>query len=535
MAPRMDRAAQRAELLRLGAAVAEEIRAGGAGAGMGALGDALAALPQAPLEIVGLIGREARRRQPDAQLVAALAFICGQALETLRFGVERADPAAAAMLSAVRDRLVQEARSDKADPAVLMLLTKQFAVAKLDIGAELRGAMGDMLDERADEAAEAGAGDADMARHLAELARQLGDDPFAIHAELGETASSFPIDHRLAMASLMLASDATPVREAALGWLFDPEPDVAPALCAALAEEAAAGRLGGATLRRLLTARNWFRPETRAGVDAVVRGARRGGAEPAPSQPLEIEELRLSGVDGSGAVSAFALARSGGRFAVTSLLFKFGHGVRDAWVQRGMSRTEARAQLDRVEREIDLVPVSLATLNRLLAHMLSLNAEGAPPPFGAVDAVEAMGLGIVNPQRLGPDDIVADLLSDEDAEVDEAAVLEDSAEWPARYAFMSSWFEDDAAVDAALAGGKRLSRARRADLVLEHVVAPRRRRWGELLAWMALVTAENGGREEGWRFATVARACLDGRPVGQVSLLRTVAEGTVEARRLRRG
>ncbi len=535
MALRMDRAAQRAALLKLGAAVADEMRAGHKGETAGVVGDALAAMPQATLEIVGLIGREARRRRPDSHLVAALAFMCGQALETLRYGVERQDPDASAMLDAVRGRLVREAQSDRADPAVLMLLTKQFAVAKLDIGEELRGAMGDMLDEQADEAAEEGTGDLDMERHLVELAHELGDDAFAIHGELAETASSFPVDHRLAMASFMLASDADPVREAALGWLFDPEPGVAPALCQSLVEEAASGRLGGTALRRLVAVRNWLPPPARPGVDAAVKAARRKGGEPSPLAPPQMEDLRISGFDGSGAASVFALVRTGKRYAVASLLFKLGHGVRDAWVHRDLTRIEARAQLDRVAGEIDLVPVSPATLKRLLAHALSLNVEGVPPPFGTLDAVEVLGLGTINPETATPEDLVAAALGEAEGEVEHADVLATAAGWPARYGFMGSWFEDDAAVDEALLGRKGLSKARKVDLVLQAVVAPRRRRWGEMLAWMALITADADAREEATGFALVAAALLGDRAAAEVPLLRAIAEGTVEARRLRRG
>ncbi len=330
-------------------------RRDGAGDTAGAVGDALAAMPQATLEIVGLIGREARRRRPDAHLVAALAFMCGQALETLRYGVERQDPDAAAMLDAVRGRLVREARSDRADPGVLMLVTKQFAVAKLDIGEELRGAMGDMLDEQSDEAAEAGAGDLDMERHLVELARELGDDAFAIHGELGETASSFPIDHRLAMASFMLASDADPVRDAALGWLFDPEPGVVPALCASLWRRPTIGRLGGTALRRLVAVRNWLPPAARPGVDAAVRAARRKGGEPAPlPAPARrgAAHLGLRRLGRGQRLRAGAHRRKPAAHAVASLLIKLGHGVRDAWVHRDLdARRRAGAARPRGGRD----------------------------------------------------------------------------------------------------------------------------------------------------------------------------------------
>jgi hypothetical protein len=130
--------------------------------------------------------------------------------------------------------------------------------------------------------------------------------------------------------------------------------------------------------------------------------------------------------------------------------------------------------------------------------------------------------------------VVSAVLGEADAEAEKADLLAESAGWPARYGFMGSWFEDDAAVDEALAGRKGLSKARKVDLVLGAVVAPRRRRWGEMLAWMALITAESDAREEATRFALVAAALLGDRDAAEVPLLRAIADATVEARRLRR-
>jgi len=207
MASGMKRAAQRAALLELGAAVAEEMKAGQGGDGGRTVADILAMMPQATLEVMALIEKEARKKCPDRYLVAALAYMAGQALELLRYGVERADPAAEATLGEARERLVAHARSDRADPHVLMLLAKQFASAKLDIGDTLRDAMGRMIAEEAAEVEDVGGGEHDMEQHLAELGEVFGDDPFAIHTELAETASSFPTEHRLAMAGFMLRSD----------------------------------------------------------------------------------------------------------------------------------------------------------------------------------------------------------------------------------------------------------------------------------------------------------------------------------------
>ncbi len=518
MASRMKRTAQRAALLELGAAVAAEMKVGQGGDGTRTVVDILAMMPQAALEVMALVEKEARKKRPDAYLVAALAYMAGQALELLRYGIERADPAAEALLGEVRRHLVAHARSDRADPTVLMLLAKQFAAAKLDIGETLRDAMGRMIAEEAEQVDYAEGGDLDMERHLAELGEDLGDDPFAIHTELAETASSFPTEHRLAMAGFMLGSASGAVREAALGWLFDPDPQARIAVAEMMGEQARVGRLDGVTLRRMVAGRNWLPAGERDKVDDSIRTARRKGAEPEPLPAAKVLDAVGSAFDGSGAGSVFVLVKTGRRYAVVSLLFKLGAGLRDAWVQRDLGKAEARDLLDRVAGEIDVVDVSIDYVGRALRHF-----------------IEVLGLGSVNPQALSVDDVVAEgLAADPEREGDDG-ILADSADWFDRHGFMESWFEDDAEVDAALKGRKGLSRARKIQLVLEAVVAPRRRRWAELLAWTALVMAEaEDGKDEAAAFALVAREMLGDRPAGEIPLLRDIAEATIEARRMRR-
>ena len=286
---RLTRTAQRAALLELGGIVAEELKTGLTGDGTRTVGDLLAGMPQAVLDVMGLIEKEARKKRPDDHLVAALAFMAGQALELLRYGIERAEPAALDMLELVRGRLVALARSDRADPTVLMLLAKQFAAAKLDIGETLRDAMGDVLAEEA-EISRAGLG-ADMDRDLAALGQDLGDDTFAIHLELAETAASLPMEHRLALANAVLASASPAVRDAALGWLLDSQPELRVAVAEALNEEAKAGRLSSTSLRRLIALRNWIPAADRRPLDAAISTARRKGGEPSAAASFKLVEM----------------------------------------------------------------------------------------------------------------------------------------------------------------------------------------------------------------------------------------------------
>ena len=533
MATRLSRTAQRAALLELGGIVAEELKKGLTGDGTRTVGDLLAGMPQAVLDVMGLIEKEARKKRPDTHLVAALAFMAGQALELLRYGVERAEPAALDMLETVRDRLVALACSDRADPNVLMLLAKQFAAAKLDIGEALRHAMGDVIAEEA-EGARADLG-VDMDRDLAALGQDLGNDAFAIHLELAETAASLPMEHRLALAHAVLASASAAVRDAALGWLLDPQPELRVAVAEALNQEAKTGRLSSTSLRRLVALRNWIPAADRGPLDAAISAARRKGGEPSAAAPSKLVEMVASGFDGSGAGSVFALVKTGRLYAVASLLLKLGMGVRDAWVQRDLTKAEAGDLLDELASQIELIPVSTDVLRRSLPHFLSVNeASGLLPPFGTLDVAETTGLGTVNPREMAPESILAELLPDDPERESVDIALAASANWVGHYGVMDSWFEDGAPVELALKGKSSLSRSRKAALILEQVIDPQRRRWGEVLAWTALIAFDGEDRDAVVNFALVAREILGNRPVAEIPLMRGIAEATVEAWRHRR-
>ncbi len=113
--------------------------------------------------------------------------------------------------------------------------------------------------------------------------------------------------------------------------------------------------------------------------------------------------MLASGFDGSGAGSVFALVKTGRLYAVASLLLKLGMGVRDAWVQRDLTKAQAGELLDELASQIELVPVSSDVLRRSLPHFLSVNeASGLLPPFGTLDVIETTGLGTVNPQQMSP-------------------------------------------------------------------------------------------------------------------------------------
>ncbi len=526
----------RAALIQFGKVIAHDIGSGRLGEMSRMVGEALALVPQASCDLVDLAVSEARKKRPNESLVAAYGFMVGQTLEMLRYGIERADPSAIGAVAAVREKLLALARSGQLGPGLLMLLSRQFATAKLDIGDELRGLVGAKIEAGSGLLPNPAAGPS-AEGFLTDLSQALGGDAFAIHAELSESASAVPNEHRIAIAHAMSNAPVVPVREAALGWLFDASRDVRIGTAEALAAAAREGRLTRTTSRRLIVARSWMAEADRGAIDTAITACRRNGIEPLPNVAVQSRGTLISGFDGAGAQSIFVVLKSGRKHTLASLLLKQGIGVRDAWVRRDLSKADVEDFIGTIGEEIGVFDGSLNYLRIALAHFLSVNqGSGVLPPFGLLDFVETVGLEAADPEPLSVEQVTARLLETagprEDLDVEEAIAA--SSEWPDGYEFMDSWFEDDASVGEVLAG-KRLTKAKRISLVLERVLGARRRRWAELLAWSAMVLHDSGGDEEAMDFALVVRELLGDRPISDIPLMHAIAAATVEAWKARHG
>lgn len=531
--------ADRTALARLGRLVAADVAAGQPGANSQAVSHFLGTLPDAVLDILDMLLAEVRKKRRSERLVTAYAFMLGQALESVRYGVERGHADAAGLVDAVRRRLLAAGDDGQLEPALLLMVLREFATAKLDPGPELRELMERSMDRMAQELPRGDAGRAvpppgsegAFEAHVEDIAREAGGDPFVLHAELTEIAAAFPDDHRATMGFMMLRSREAAAREAALGWLLDPATSVRTAVAAGV-EQVAAGVVSGTMLRRLVALRNWLPEPDRAPVDRAIQACRRKGVEIAPSPQPVVREVLASGIDGAGAQSVFVLSREGRRNAVACFLLKQGVGVRDAWARHGLTQAELGEFLGQVN-EIDLFPTGLDYVRVAAAHALGVNlASGVMPPFALLDAAEVAGLHGLQPEVLPLDAVLGRLAAEADPALSRpegiAEALAESRALADEFAVLDSWFEADDEVERLL-GGKGLSRAKRVALVRDELLPRRTAKWAERLARTALAL-RHGEEDEPWEaFYVSAREVAAGRPVGEIPLMMHVAELTVDA------
>ncbi|MBV9748764.1 MAG: hypothetical protein JO157_08110 [Acetobacteraceae bacterium] len=521
----------RTTLTRFGKLVAREVAAGQPGPNSQAVSDYLEARPEAVLDLLDMLLAEARRKRRDEKLITAYGYMIGQALEYTRYGVEGGFTQAAELADAVRQRLLAAGREGQVEPALLLMILREFASAKLDPGPELRGLMERLADGMAAAGAPGPEGIEVLDSYLEDLAREAGGDPFELYASMREMADAFPDEQRAAMGAWLLQAKEAAARDAAVGWLLDASASVRNFTASGIERAAAKGGVSGVMLRRLIALRNWLPETDRIALDRAIQACRHKGVEVSPWPQAQVREVLASCIDGEGAQSIFVLTREGRRNATACLLIKHGIGVRDAWARHELTRAERNEFLEQVQ-EIDLLPTSLDYVRIAAAHALAVNlASGVMPPFAMLDVAETAGLQGLQPEALTADAILGLLEAEADPALSRpeviAEVLASSRNLLGEFEFLDSWFEADTETERLL-GGKGMARAKRIAVVRDELLPQRAAKWAERLAWTAL-TLRHGEEDEPWEaFFVSARELVAGRPVAEIPLMAHVVTQTVD-------
>jgi hypothetical protein len=279
--------------------------------------------------------------------------------------------------------------------------------------------------------------------------------------------------------------------------------------------------------------RNWVSEDRRGAIDAIIRAARAVGSVPEKRPATQVRELLISERDGAGAQSIFASIKQGRKNALVSILIKQGHGVRDAWVARSLSRPEIEDMLDHIASGMSVHETTAEDTALILSSALADGPRGSTPPFGLVQAITLIGLSDVAPKFVSVDDLVASMLTDADAAATDAKTAEkavrSSGRWLATNPQLDSWFENGDDVAAAIKGKRRLED--RIAAIIEKVLEPKRAYWASVIAWSAFAQRGEGHGSDWIEMALVAREIASERPLTEIPLARFIAVQTAEAAR----
>jgi hypothetical protein len=450
-------------------------------------------------------------------------------LEGLRFKIEEKDPRSTDIASRAIKHLEALVEARKLPAELLLLILQQFVTAKLDMGKGLRNMMGKLIKEDASTTDEGDS--AALATGLSQIAAECDHDPFAIHGMLEQSSDTLPHEMRKGLVMATFGDQEPSLREASLGFLLNAASEARQTLLELVTISAPEGLVTPTMLRRMIAIRNWLPKPDQAQLDTAIKTCRKHGVACATWPAAKLGEVFVSGVDGSGAHSVVVTLRIGKKWGLAGLLVKLGFGVRDAWVQKDLSRSELKQTLDHMRSQIEVFPSSEHYLGPVVGRALGMNARmETVPPFALLDFAEAAGLSEVNPQPSSLDAMVAELCAGLEAEcLTEKAIAEtcaDSGNWLMEHPTLATWFEPNL---APVVGAKRGSTKKRIAVLLAGPLHSRRQRWAELCAWyaMALKASSQG---KGWEgFAIVAKELLGSRPLEEIGLMHVIAMTSLEA------
>jgi hypothetical protein len=278
--------------------------------------------------------------------------------------------------------------------------------------------------------------------------------------------------------------------------------------------------------------RPWVTQDRRPAIDAALRTLRPKAVEPVATALPEMKALLVTLTDGAGAQSVFALAKRGRRHVIASILIKAEIGIAEALLGEGMSKSEADRFLKVIKQEVDARPVSAGFVEQWLTASLATNlVQGHPPPFGLVQVLEMLGLGVLHPKAQSAMEVAQRLLAAADTENtpigvdDEAMLMVAEATLP----ILASWFEAGEEVDALLA--RHRSKPAKLSTIFAEILPARRSFWAERCAWTAAVLMDRPAKPD-WLGVFFAQAALDlagSTPLADIPLAKLIARATVAA------
>lgn len=485
---------------------------------------------QAPRRKSKGAGKNANRKRMSEADLFAHGLLLSQALQELRYDVERNRKEAIAQTEYLRQYLLEAGQRPGINPNMFLFVLQRFAAAKVDAGDELRALAEQVLANLAgslpkDDTASV----QEIANQLKDVAHAMNGDPFAVYGAIQEFTQTLPPEVRaMFVMAVQVQKDVPALRDATLGWLLDDAAEVRQIVAQALEKDAANN--SGATLRRMIALRNWVPKADRPVLDRAIKASQKKVA--CASWPAaKVLAAYASGFDGSGAQSVFVIAGQGRKRALAALLFKQGFGVRDAWADHGGTEAEVDAKFQALAMQMDLLPISLEYVAVAMRHFLGVSAQsGIMPPYGLLDVAEAAGVTSLNPEFQPLDALLSSLCAEIAPERATpqaiAKALKTSASWGENQPMVWSWFEESDEVDAILTQ-RRLSKAKRKAALLAMPLQKRRHWWAALIAWAGYTIKHTPGAS-GWEdHILVARELLGDRPLDEFGIMNQIAEATV--------
>ncbi|MEI4233938.1 UPF0149 family protein [Roseovarius sp. D22-M7] len=467
----------------------------------------------------------------DDPSLEALSDLLGATLDTARMAQENSNARGDALLSALTEAVEMASGQERLVAFHRMILASAWARSRLPAPSALE-LTGEDIDAAGLNAPAPDGADADdmLDKLFGDLISQTNGDAHEIYNALRETFPAMPAEVRANVIAWSATRREAVHAQLSCLWLLDPEPDARRVAAQALAHEADARRLSPELTGRMAMLRSWMPDDdARAFLDQALKNAMRNGiTQGDPARPWTIHSILATLPDGGGAQSVMIALQSGQSRKVGMLLFKQGHGVKDAYALPCGSATEQRALRDRLVEETDALAVPFSWLESALGMALADGlAVGRPPAPGLIDVAELCGLTAQRPEPVTIDELIATLPMTESIEgmspQARGKLINASDGWSERHEVLQSWFEESDAAHAAMAG-KRSERA--LETALWKYLETRRDFWARLTGRAAQVLSA-ADHPDAKSFTATAMALKGGRSLRKVPIMEDVHDQTI--------
>ena len=448
-------------------------------------------------------------------------------LDQLRIDANGGDRGAREEIKEINALLAQTIERGDLDPADAIMIGKVFADAGWRIPEVLTRVLADSLSGLTSPGAPSDM--PDFTATLAELAENVGHNPFDLHAQLISLIAAFPPAAAAQLLTQIVESGDSLAGQAAAGCLLHPDITVARATAQALTASATRRPVESVQVERLVRMRQWTPPDRHGFIDSAIRAMRANAAPPVPAPAAKTVACGASVCDGAGVRNVFVSQKVGGKYLVGTVMLK-PQGVADAMLLTNLRKPQMDSIVEGLSGAAPTARVEVDAVARLLQLAVAENlASGTPPPFKLIEFAETLGFGPLPPDRTAPADLVAEILAGLPPEQTSAEAGERAHNAIAESQFAENWFEAGEELDALLApvrAGKK-----REATILDEFLPGRRGFWVRQCALSAYALRNDDPSPHAtWKLlALTGREIASEKPLNAMPLMRRVAQSSAMA------
>jgi hypothetical protein len=476
-----------------------------------------------------LVPRNAREEE---RMMTALQLLRG-VLDMLRHEMECQRPGSREQLEQLETALARNVYLPTGDLALSSQVTRTLLETRVEILPVLREASQGQLVRVGESSGSTGV--PTIGPSLGTLLRKSGcRTPFEGVDNLLDLLVLLEPELQIALFGELLNSGDSFVRDTAALMLFHPFKEVREGVAELLAS-GAVRQISPETLRRLIISRNWFPLGMRKQLDEVIASARRGGIACARLATPPDCVVNVSTIDGAGAQSFFVVCGEKKRKTLANILWKQGHGIIDSFVTQPDKR-ELASIFDSMPN-LSFLETAPEYLDLTVNHALAVGiAQERPPHLGLLQVAETLGSDRWKAELLDPATELAELRKELEGisphlltKTERSASLAACDNWLDGELFAETWFEDDVAVDEAIARVRkekpRAGESRLGKAILEEVLEPRRGLWLERLTFTTLWLRDASRPPVPWhQMFHAAHVLAEGKPLKGHQLMTGIAE-----------